>query len=48
MIARELEAIELIVGVPLSLSGAETASTTDARDFAAALARAPSGPQLAS
>jgi putative Holliday junction resolvase len=39
MIARELEAIELIVGVPLSLSGAETASTTDARDFAVALAR---------
>jgi putative Holliday junction resolvase len=37
-IAAELEAIELVVGVPLSLSGAETASTTDARDFAAALA----------
>ena len=32
------EPIELIVGLPLSLSGADTASTTDARDFASALA----------
>ena len=28
------------MGLPLSLSGADTASTTDARDFASALARA--------
>lgn len=35
-----LEATEIIVGLPLSLSGAETASTKDARDFAAEIARA--------
>jgi putative Holliday junction resolvase len=38
--AAELEAIELVVGLPLSLSGADTASTTDARDLAAQLAAA--------
>jgi putative Holliday junction resolvase len=34
----ELEPVEIVVGLPLSLSGADTASTTDARDFARALA----------
>jgi putative Holliday junction resolvase len=36
----ELEPIEIVVGLPLSLSGADTASTTDARDFARELAAA--------
>lgn len=39
-IARELEAVELVVGLPVSLSGGDTASTADARAFAAELARA--------
>jgi putative Holliday junction resolvase len=39
-LARELGAIEILVGLPLSLSGADTASTTDARAFAAAVAAA--------
>ncbi|AXH35938.1 Holliday junction resolvase RuvX [Humibacter sp. BT305] len=34
----ELEPIEIVVGLPLSMSGAETASTTDSREFAARLA----------
>lgn len=34
----EHEAMELVVGLPLSLSGAETASTADARDVAVQLA----------
>lgn len=34
----EHEAIEVIVGLPLSLSGAETASTADSRDIAEQLA----------
>ncbi len=38
--AAELDAIELVVGLPLSLNGADTPSTTDAREFAAALATA--------
>ncbi|MFT4030413.1 MAG: Holliday junction resolvase RuvX [Protaetiibacter sp.] len=38
--AAELAAIELLVGLPLSLSGADTPSTTDARDFATHLAAA--------
>jgi len=42
--AAELEAIEIIVGLPLSLSGADTPSTADARDFAAALAAASETP----
>jgi putative Holliday junction resolvase len=29
---------EIVIGLPLSLSGADTASTTDAREFAAAVA----------
>lgn len=36
----EYEPVEVLVGLPLSLSGADTASTTDAREFAAALAAA--------
>lgn len=36
----ELDPIEVVVGLPLSLSGADTLSTTDAREFAAELARA--------
>lgn len=34
----EYEPVELVVGLPLSLSGGDTASTTDAREFAASLA----------
>ena len=36
-LAREYEAVELVVGLPLSLSGSETLSTKDARDFVAEL-----------
>lgn len=36
-IASENDILEIIVGLPLSLSGARTASTDDAREFAAAL-----------
>ncbi len=36
----ELEAVEFVVGLPLSLSGGSTASTEDARAFAATLATA--------
>ncbi|MFH8249841.1 Holliday junction resolvase RuvX [Microbacterium sp. B2969] len=39
-LAREHEAVELVVGLPISLSGADTPSTADAREFAAALAGA--------
>ncbi|QNO36397.1 Holliday junction resolvase RuvX [Protaetiibacter sp. SSC-01] len=42
--ASELDAIELVVGLPLSLSGGDTPSTTDAREFAAALAAASETP----
>jgi putative Holliday junction resolvase len=35
----ELEAIEVVVGLPIALSGRETASTADAREFALELAR---------
>lgn len=34
----EYSAVELVVGLPLSLSGAETPSTADAREFALQLA----------
>ena len=37
-IAAELEVIEIVVGLPLALSGRETASTDDARAFAMRLA----------
>lgn len=40
----EHEAIELVVGLPLSLRGEETASTADARRFAESLAGAVSAP----
>lgn len=39
-IARELDALEIIVGLPLALSGARTASTNDAAQFASRLAAA--------
>ncbi len=35
----ELEPLEVVVGLPISLSGSDTASTADARDFALALAQ---------
>ena len=37
-IADELDALEFVAGLPLSMSGGETASTQDARDFATLLA----------
>lgn len=37
--AAELEAIEIIVGLPLALSGNDSRSTQDARDFAQRVAR---------
>lgn len=40
VLAEEYSVVELVVGLPLSLSGADTASTGDAREFAAALAAA--------
>ncbi len=42
--AVEVEAVEIVVGLPLSLSGADTASTEDARRFAMRLANAASVP----
>jgi putative holliday junction resolvase len=39
-IAAELDAIEAVVGLPISLSGGDTPSTQDARDIAALLASA--------
>lgn len=39
-LAEEHTAVELLVGLPLSLGGTDTASTGDARAFAAALAAA--------
>ena len=39
-IARELDAVEIVVGLPISLAGRETASTADAREFAGAVAQA--------
>ncbi|MBO0979069.1 Holliday junction resolvase RuvX [Microbacterium sp. SD291] len=36
-IAAEYEPLELVVGLPVNMQGADTASTTDAREFAAAL-----------
>ena len=40
VLAEEHGAVEILVGLPLSLSGGDTASTGDAREFAAALAAA--------
>lgn len=39
-LADEYDVLELVVGLPLSLSGAHTASTIDAQDFARELATA--------
>ncbi|OWP22089.1 Holliday junction resolvase RuvX [Microbacterium sp. AISO3] len=39
-LAAEYDAVELVVGLPVALSGRETASTADARGFAEALAAA--------
>jgi putative holliday junction resolvase len=39
-LAEEYSAVELLVGLPMNLRGEDTASTQDARDFAAALAAA--------
>ncbi|MCU1552250.1 MAG: Holliday junction resolvase RuvX [Glaciihabitans sp.] len=43
-IAAELDAIEIIVGLPLALSGAHTASTRDATEFAGRVASATATP----
>ncbi|WP_336628301.1 MULTISPECIES: Holliday junction resolvase RuvX [unclassified Microbacterium] len=39
-LAAEYEPLELVVGLPINLRGEDTASTADARAFAAALAQA--------
>jgi len=39
-LADEYEALEVLVGLPLNMRGEDTASTTDARSFAAAVAAA--------
>ncbi|GAA1673729.1 Holliday junction resolvase RuvX [Microbacterium lacus] len=43
-LAGEHDAMELLVGLPLNMRGEDTASTTDARDFARALAAASDRP----
>jgi putative holliday junction resolvase len=43
-IAAELEAVEIVVGLPLALSGSRTASTEDAEGFARRLADAAATP----
>ena len=40
----EYDAVELVVGLPIALSGRETASTADARLFAAELAKVQGAP----
>jgi putative holliday junction resolvase len=40
-LADEVDAIELVVGLPLAMSGGDTASTADARAVAARLAEGP-------
>jgi putative Holliday junction resolvase len=40
VLAEEHGAVELVVGLPISLSGGDTPSTADAREFAQALAQA--------
>lgn len=40
-VAAELEAIELVVGLPIAMSGRDTASTADARAVAELLAEGP-------
>lgn len=39
-LAEEHDVLEILVGLPISLSGGDTASTADARDFARAVAAA--------
>lgn len=39
LLVEEYAPVELVVGLPLSMSGGDTPSTTDAREFATALAR---------
>ncbi|MDN3494306.1 Holliday junction resolvase RuvX [Planococcus sp. APC 4015] len=43
-LADEYDAFEILVGLPLNLRGEDTASTTDAREFAAAVATASTRP----
>lgn len=43
-LAEEISAVEILVGLPLNLRGEDTRSTQDARDFAAAVARASGTP----
>lgn len=43
-LAEEYGAFEILIGLPISLSGADTPSTTDAREFAAAVAAASAVP----
>lgn len=44
VLAGEYSAVEFLVGLPISMSGGETASTADAREFAQLLANAASIP----
>ena len=44
VLATEVDAVEIVVGLPLALSGRETASTADARGFATQLAELASVP----
>lgn len=39
MIAEEYDVLEIVVGLPLSMSGGDTLSTADAREFASRLAK---------
>ncbi|MFB8385884.1 Holliday junction resolvase RuvX [Microbacterium sp. NPDC055910] len=39
-LAQEYDAVEVLVGLPLNMRGEDTPSTTDAREFAAAVAAA--------
>ncbi len=43
-LSADYEALEIIVGLPISLRGTDTASTTDAREFAVQLAQEVSVP----
>lgn len=43
-LGQEHSVFEFVVGLPISLSGADTASTVDAREFAGALAEASATP----
>jgi putative Holliday junction resolvase len=43
-LANEYEVVEILVGLPLNLRGEDTPSTTDAREFASAVAEASSLP----